>query len=60
MLLNINRAATFVCRSPFENNFAVSTGAGYDLRFSHPGSTLTGFYQSITICSFDTESNWWV
>ena len=46
VLLNINREATFVCWSPFGNNLAVSTGAGYELHFSYPGSTLTGFYKS--------------
>ena len=49
VLLNINRAATFVRWSPFENKFAVASGARYDSqRFSllQPCSFLTGFYQS--------------
>ena len=60
MLLNINRAATFVCWSPFENKFAVASGGKYGLRFFYSGSTLTGCYQAIVICSFYEESDWWV
>ena len=60
MLLNINRAATFVRWSPFENKFVVASGARYGLRFFYSGSRLTGCHQAISICSFDKESNWWV
>ena len=63
VLLNINRAATFVRWSPLENKFAVASGARWVQScrsWALSGLTWLVVVRAIAICSFDEESNWWV
>ncbi len=63
MLLRINRAATFVRWSPFEDKFAVASGARYVphmLSWTMTEFELGIYYSAIAVCSFDPENDWWV
>jgi actin related protein 2/3 complex subunit 1A/1B len=61
VLLRINRAATDVKWSPYEDKFAVSSGARYTtLRFNFLHIAYNPTFSAIAICSFDAENNWWV
>jgi len=59
VLLNINRAATFVRWSPLENKFAAASGARCDSK-SYSLEPSEPIIRAIAICSFDEENNWWV
>jgi actin related protein 2/3 complex subunit 1A/1B len=60
VLLRINRAATFVRWSPFEDKFAVASGARYVIYILTQRYLLTSAIRAVAICSFDPENNWWV
>lgn len=59
VLLRINRAATFVRWSPFEDKFAVASGARY-CDYLLMSADLLIVTRAIAVCSFDPENDWWV